>query len=120
VIHFTLTWVMLLLGTLLALPGDTFDTGQGWRLFAAIASENVWAVILGTVGCVGAVGLISTGWVRLGSVFVLASAHGLLAGMFWYSNPWGAGSIFCAGLASQGYYLMFRRVRQCAPTKWQS
>ena len=109
-IHLTLTVVMGWLAIVLALPGDTFGTALSFRLMASLASEDVWAMLLWFIACIGVIGIFTpTRLVRLVSVLVLATMHGVLAGLLAVSNPLAWGSAFCAGFAGLGYYLAWRR-----------
>lgn len=109
-IHAALTAVMAWLAFVLALPIDTFGTGQSFRLMASMGTEEHWAMAFWLVASLGLVGLLAPGrWVRLGSALVLATTHGAVAGLFALANPATTASGTYGALAVLGYYLAWRR-----------
>lgn len=109
-IHLALTTVMGWLGVLLAMPDDTFGGSMSYRLMAALGPEHAWAMAFWASANLGVLGL-GTPYraVRLGSVLVLATMHGVVALCFAASNPTSTGSGTYAVLAGLGYYLAWRR-----------
>ena len=112
-IHAALTAVMAWLSFVLNLPGDTFAS-PAFAQFARLATEQQWAYIFMATACGGLVGLVSDrAWVRLASVFLLATVHGLVAYCFYLAPPsgtWiGTGTGTYAIIAGLGYYLAYRR-----------
>ena len=109
-LHLALTLIMAWLAMVLAWPGDTFGTSQSYAIMRRIAPEEAWAMAFWMVASVGAAGLLTTNRpVRLVSVLVLATAHGVVALSFVLGNPATTGTGTYAVLAGLGYYLGWRR-----------
>ena len=109
-IHAALTAVMAWLALVLALPSDTFSSSPSFHVMAAMASEDHWAMAFWLVASVGFVGLLTQDQVlRLGSVLVLATMHGVVAGLFALANPATTATGTYGVLAALGYYLAWRR-----------
>lgn len=110
-IHIILTGVLIGMGIILLLPGDTFRTGIGWRLFAESGTEENWAIAFFLGALAGASGIATShNWLKICSIMMLATAHLSIAFMFVWANPLGVGSILCGGNAALAYYLAFRQV----------
>lgn len=112
-IHLALTAVMFWLSFVLNLPGDTF-AGIAFRKFAELGTEQQWAYVFFSTGCLGVIGLTTDRtWVRHLSVFVLAAVHGIVAACFASSPPptviWGTAPGTYGIYALLGYYLLVRR-----------
>lgn len=109
-IHAGLTTIMAWLAIRLAMPDDTFATTPSFAIMARLATENVWAMWFWFVASVGLVGLTTRhASVRLISIGIVSTAHGLFAGCLLMAGPnTGAGTY--AIIACMGYYLLFRRV----------
>lgn len=109
-IHAALTTVMVWLAVILALPSDTFSTSKSFAYMAMMGSEPAWAMVFWVAACLGLVGLLTPSrGMRLGSVLVLATMHGVVAGCLALSNPATTGTGTYAVLAALGYYLAWRR-----------
>jgi len=109
-LHAALTMIMAWLAVLLALPSDTFGTSQSYAVMERIAPEPVWAMSFWMVASVGVCGLFTIHRVlRLVSVLVLATAHGVLALSLVLANPATTGTGTYTVLAALGYYLAWRR-----------
>lgn len=96
----------------MSLPGNTFAQGHGWDGFAALASEETWAIVFACIG------LLSGAWIgspfayaRFLSVVLITSAHGSIALMMLRAAPVGSGAGTYGILAGLGYYLLWRQVR---------
>lgn len=115
-IHLSLIAVLLWLAIVLALPGATFDSSI-FSAFAKIASEPVWAFALQAGGMFGLLGLLTNrNWVRLLSIYVMATMHGTIAVCFLLGTPAGNGPVGTAPgtyavIASLGYYLAYSQSR---------
>jgi hypothetical protein len=111
-IHGSLSAILVGLGVILLLPGDTFATPV-WRLFAEIGTENTWGGLFIAVGGAGGLGIDTPRhWVKVSTLLVLATVHGALAGLFLRGNPYGGASWTYTVIAAQGYYLAWRQVQQ--------
>jgi hypothetical protein len=111
-IHTALSMVLVWLAFVLILPGNTFSTTPAWRLFAATAPEEAWAIMLFVGGIAGAVGIDTRRYIlKIASILMLSTAHGTLALLFLLSNPLGGASGTYAIMALLGYYLAWRLVR---------
>ena len=109
-IHAALTAVMAWLAVILALPSYTFHTSKSFACMATMGTEPAWAMVFWLVACLGLVGLLTPSrGMRLGSVLVLATMHGVVAGCIALSNPATTGTGTYAVLAALGYYLAWRR-----------
>ncbi len=109
-IHAALTTVMVWLAVILVLPSDTFSTSKSFAYMATMGSEPAWAMVFWVTACLGLVGLLTPSRaMRLGSVLVLATMHGVVAGCLALSNPATTGTGTYAVLAALGYYLAWRR-----------
>ena len=108
-IHFALTLIMAGFGLVLAFPTEKFST-PAFAVFARMGSENGWAMALWLIACVGFVGMMtSSKTVRLISVLLLASGHGVLGICFAVAPQFGTGAITYVVIAGLGYYLAWRR-----------
>lgn len=109
-IHAALTAVMAWLAVVLAAPGDTFGTSISFRAMAALATEEHWSMAFWLAATLGLIGLTTPHrGMRLGSVLVLATMHGVVAGCLVLGNPATTGTGTYAVLACLGYYLAWRR-----------
>ncbi len=109
-LHAALTVIMMWLAMLLAWPAGTFATSISYGVMHRIASEEGWAMAFSVVASVGVSGLCTASrLLRLFSVLVLATAHGVVAISFVLSNPAETGTGTYAVLAVLGYYLAWRR-----------
>lgn len=110
-IHAGLTAILAWIAFRLAMPDDTFATTSSFAYMARLAPENTWALLFWAVANLGIIGLATTNKViRLASVLVVATAHGVLAGCLLMSD----GSIWSGTfgiIACMGYYLAYRRAR---------
>ena len=112
-IHAALTAVMAWLAAILALPSDTFSTSKSFACMATIGTEPAWAMVFWVAACFGLIGLLTPSrGMRLGSVLVLATMHGVVAGCLALSNPTTTGTGTYAVLAGLGYYLAWRRTHE--------
>jgi hypothetical protein len=112
VIHVSLTAALGWLGAILLLPGDTFATGEAWRLFRSYASEEQWALMMFAGAVVGAIGIDTAHrWLKIVSISLLSAAHWTLALLFLVGNPIGGASGILVILAAQGSYLALRQIR---------
>lgn len=76
-----------------------------------MGSEPAWAMVFWVVACLGVAGLLTPSrGMRLGSVPVLATMHGVMAGRLALSNPATTGTGAYAVLAAFGHYLAWRRI----------
>lgn len=113
VIHVSLAAILLWLGFILILPGETFTTSQAWRLFASMGSETSWAIAFFAGGLVGALGIDTQHpWLQTASILILATYHGALGILFGIGNKFGGASGVFIIIALQGYYLCWRQQRQ--------
>lgn len=109
-LHVALTAVMMWLAVVLAWSGGIFGSSNSYAIMHRIGPEHGWAVAFWLVASVGVSGLVTAGpLLRLASVLVLATAHGLVALSFVLSNPASTGTGTYAVLAMLGYYLAWRR-----------
>lgn len=109
-IHFQLTSILGGLGFILLLPGDTFASTAAWRFFASVAPENVWAGVFLIFACVGAMGLTTANrFIRIASIFLIATIHAIMAAFFLAGNPGGGASWTYANIAFAGFYLAWRQ-----------
>ncbi len=109
-IHAALTAVLAWFAVILTLPSDTFSTSKSFACMATMGSEPAWAMVFWVAACLGLAGLLTPSrGMRLGSVLVLATMHGVVAGCLVLSNPATAGTGTYAVLATLGYYLAWRR-----------
>lgn len=109
-INMTLIAIMAWFAFILALPWNTFPTGVGYHLFAALMPEEMWAAAFAIVAAIGVIGLWSKNrnvWTL--SAMVLSTAHGTVALLTLFGNPVGIGSGTYLTLAALGYYLVWRR-----------
>lgn len=97
----------------LQLPGNTLDS-QPFAQFARMGTQQQWSYWFLLWAMIGVVGMVTCKeWVRLSSVFLLATAHGIVAYCFWLS--WSIGDPVITGvgtygiIAGLGYYLLVRR-----------
>lgn len=109
-LHIQLTAILAWLGFRLLLPGDTFASTPAWRYFDEVASENGWGVILVICGAIGALGIDTPRrWLKMFTILLLATMHGLLAILFWRGNPAGGAPGIFVIIACSGYYLAWRQ-----------
>ena len=109
-IHVALTAIMAWWALVLALPADTFAIGSSFRVLAALASEDTWAMMFWAIANVGVLGLsTSSATIRLVSVFALSTMHGVLALCFLLANPYTTAGGTYSIIALLGYYLSWRR-----------
>ena len=112
-IHAALTGVMVWLSFVLVLPGDTFAKGSSFQLMAKIATEDHWAMAFWIVASVGLSGLTTSSRVlRLLSVLVVSTMHGVFSLLLVLANPLNTGTGTYAIFAALGYYLAWRRARE--------
>jgi hypothetical protein len=102
-IHAALTAVMAWLAVILALSSDTFSVSKPFTCMATIGSELAWAMAFWVSACLGLVGLLTPSrGMQLGSVLLLATIHGVVAGCLALSNPATTGTGAYAVLAALG------------------
>ena len=78
-----LTGIMLWLAYALSLPGDAF-ANTSWKQFAALGTESEWQFRFSLVAMIGLAGMVTSNRaVRTASVFVVATAHILVAVCFY-------------------------------------
>jgi hypothetical protein len=110
-IHAGLTAIMGWLALRLGISGDVFGSSSSFGYMAKFAPEHAWAVLFLGVANVGVIGLITRkSVVRLTSVLVVATAHGVLAGCLLMSDA-SVWSGTYAIIAAMGYYLAYRWAR---------
>jgi hypothetical protein len=106
-----LTAIMAWLAVRLGIFNAAFGTSPDFSYMRRIAPERNWAVAFWVVANVGAIGLVTrNSAVRLLSILVVATAHGVFAGCLLMSddNIWSGTYIV---IACMGYYLAYRRSR---------
>ena len=110
-IHGILVVMMLGIAGQLYTPPDTFASGPAWNVIARIFTEQQAGSICWACGCFGLVGMFNVRpWLRLTSVLVLSIAHGAIAIGFFLAVPTGIAFLLLFGFASQGLFLVYRRV----------
>jgi hypothetical protein len=110
-IHAGLTAIMGWLALRLGISGDVFGSSSSFGYMAKFAPEHAWAVLFLGVANIGVIGLITRkSVVRLTSVLVVATAHGVLAGCLLMSDA-SVWSGTYAIIAVMGYYLAYRWAR---------
>lgn len=110
-IHLGLTAIMAWLAGYLELSHDVFAVECGFSYMAHFGSEHRWAVLFLAAANVGVIGMISSNSaIRLISVLIVASVHGVFAGFLLLSNV-SAWSGTYAIIAVMGYYLAYRQTR---------
>ena len=104
---------MAWLSLAMQLPGNTLDSFP-FAQFARMGTQAQWSYCFLVWAMIGVVGLLTNiDWVRLASVFCLATTHGIVAYCFYLS--WSIGDPVITGvgtyaiIAGLGYYLVFRR-----------
>lgn len=110
-IHAGLTAIMGWLALRLAIAGDVFRLNSSFGYMAKFAPEHTWAVMFLGVANIGIIGLLTTkAAVRLTSVLLVATAHGVLAGFLLMSDAsvWSGTYAIIAGM---GYYSAYRWAR---------
>ncbi len=110
-IHAGLTAIMAWIAIRLVAQTATFSIDPSYAYMSRLAPEPVWAMAFWSVANIGFLGLAGgRSLLRLVSVLVLATAHGVFAGCLMM-----AGSSIDSGayaiIASMGYYLAYRRAR---------
>ncbi len=109
--HAGLTAILAWTAFRLGLSADVFATNSSFDYMARFASEHTWAALFLVVANVGVFGLFTANPViRLVSVLVVATAHGVLAGCLLMSGA-SVWSGTYAIIAAMGYYLAYRRSR---------
>ena len=110
-----LTGIMLWLAFALSLPGETF-VSPSWKQFAALGTESEWQFRFSIVAMIGLAGMVTSNKViRTASVFVVATAHILVAVCF-YLSFWETGVTNTAMgtyalIAAHGYlFLILQRL----------
>ena len=112
-IHVALTAVMGWLAIVLIVPGDTFASSPTFHVMASIAAEERWAMVFWGAASVGLAGLTtSSRLVRLVSVLLVSTMHGIVALCFVLANPVTTGTGTYSIIAGLGYYLAWRRTRE--------
>lgn len=112
-IHAALTAVIAWFGIVLSLPGETFAISHTFDVMASLAREDHWAMALWLVACFGLIGMFTPSMrVRLGSVLLLSTMHGVIALCFALASPRTTGSGTYGILAGLGYYLAYRRTTE--------
>lgn len=110
-IHLGLTAILAWLGFYFDLARNLFANDDGFAEMSRVASEHTWSVLFLAAANIGAAGVISSNSaVRLASVLVVATAHGVFAGFLIVSHPsvWSGTYVIIAGM---GYYLAYRVTR---------
>ncbi len=116
-IHAALAAIMGWLGFILILPGDSFVTSSSFNVMSQIADENTWAISFGIAASAGAVGMATSNRkLRLASVLVLSTAHGIFALCLLTANPLSTGLGTYGIIAGLGYYLAYRRTLEGVAT----
>jgi hypothetical protein len=112
-IHVFLIAVLWGVGIALALPADTFGSSRSFSVMARIGTEDGWAMTLWLAGCFGFIGLFTPSRVlRMVSVLVLATMHGIFALFLGASGNVNTGTLTYGFIALLGYYLAWRRTRE--------
>ena len=110
-IHVGLTAMMAWLALYFELHGGVFAGHSSFKYMEVFGSQRVWAVMFLAAANIGIVGLIATNPVlRLASVLMVATAHGIFAGCLILSGAsvWSGTYAIIAGM---GYYLAYKRAR---------
>jgi hypothetical protein len=110
-IHAGLTAIMAWLAFRLGWSDPVFATTPDFAYMARLASEHSWAVLFWVVANIGLLGLVAVNRVmRLASVLVVATAHGVIAGCLLMADEsvWSGTYVI---IACMGYYLGYRRAR---------
>lgn len=110
-IHAGLTAILVWLALYFELHGGLLAAEQDFQYMQSIAPQRVWAVLFLASANVGIVGLIThRASIRLASVLVVATAHGIFAGCLILAGAsvWSGTYAIIAGM---GYLLAFRRAR---------
>ena len=110
-IQFGLTAVLAWLALYLDMSRNLFATDRGFYYMSRLAPEHDWSILFLVGANVGAIGLIAgRPAVRLTSVLVIATVHGMFAGSLLMADA-GVWSGTFVIIAAMGYYLAFRYAR---------
>ena len=110
-IHAGLTAILVWLALYFELHGGLLLAEENFRYMELIAPQRVWAVFFLAAANFGIVGLIShRAVVRLASVLIVATAHGIFAGCLILAGA-SVWSGTYAIIASMGYLIAIRRAR---------
>lgn len=110
-IHAGLTAILAWLALYFELRGGLLSSDLNFRYLELFASQRVWALFFLAATNIGIVGLITQRVVvRLASVLVIATAHGIFAGCLILAGA-SVWSGTYAIIATMGYVLAFRRAR---------
>ncbi|MDT7951711.1 MAG: hypothetical protein RQ966_09420 [Acetobacteraceae bacterium] len=110
-VHAGLTAILVWLALYFELHGSLLSTDISFKYMELFASQRVWAVFFLAAANIGIVGLIAhSPVVRLASVLVVATTHGIFAGCLILAGAsvWSGTYAIIAGM---GYLLAFRRAR---------
>jgi hypothetical protein len=110
-IHIGLTAILGWLAFYFDYTRNVFSTEEVFAYMARFGSEHAWSVLFLAAANIGAIGVFSHNPpARLGSVLVVATAHGIFAGCLIMSNAsvWSGTYAIIAGM---GYYLAYRFTR---------
>lgn len=110
-IHVGLTAILAWFAFRLGLLDPVFNSSRTFVYMARLASESTWSILFWATANIGAMGLITNNkLLRLSSVLIVATAHGVLAGCMIMAGAsiWSGTFVVIAGM---GYYLGYRRAR---------
>lgn len=112
VVHWLATVVMLWLGFLFCLPGNTFELSPAYYYFLQAGSEGEWAVVFLLVGLGGIIGGVTASLnLKLFAGMILSIAHGVVAVMFLAGSPLSTGSGTYAAIAVAATMRFWRLVK---------
>lgn len=109
--HAGLTGILVWIALYFELHGGLFVSDPSFHYMELLASQRIWAVFFLATANLGIVGLITHHLLlRLVSVLVVSTAHGIFAGCLILAGAsvWSGTYVI---IASMGYCLAFRRVR---------
>ncbi len=107
-----LTAILAWLAVYLDWVRTVFATDHEFSYMAHLAPEHGWAVLFLVAANIGVLGLISKARpLRLASVLVIATVHGIFAGFLLMAGAsvWSGTFVIIAGM---GYYLAYRCARE--------
>ncbi len=107
-----LTAILAWLALYLDWARNLFASDYAFSYMARLAPEHGWSVLFLFAANVGVIGLISTCRpLRLASVLVIATVHGIFAGSLLMADAsvWSGTFVI---IASMGYYLAYRCARE--------
>ena len=106
--------VILLLpwGVWLMLPFNTFGAGAAYRTMGAIAPEHVWGVCFSTVGTLLYIGaVLGHRRVQIWAASLACLSFALIASMFLWGAPYGAGWLTFCIMAVANYWALRQIVK---------